>query len=167
MGHGSSTSNVEETPWRKWASVPGWPLLLSVSAGVSTFFLLWLFMVYSKYHQSKYGFLPSLNLGWETSLFRSNRCCAHYLLPSLYSFPISFPFSVPRRILILFIFSLSSIQSYALRKAGPTLRPSPDYSKAIIVAILGIGIGISIRHNSGQWDLKEVCLRASGHDFLS
>lgn len=96
---------------------------------------------------SKYGFLPSLNLGWETSLFRSNRCCAHYLLPSLYSFPNTFPFSVPRRILILFIFSLSSIQLYALRKAGPTLRPSPDYSKPIIVvlfAILGIGIDISI-----------------------
>lgn len=148
--------------------VPGWPLLISVSAGAFTFPLLWLFMVYSKYHQSKYGFLSSLNLGWETSLFRSNRYYVHYLLPSLYSFPITFPFSIPRRILILFIFSLSSIQS--LRKAGPTLRPSSDYSKAIIVvlfAILGIGVGISIWHNSGQWDLKEVCWRALGNDFLS
>lgn len=144
MGDGRSTLNVEETPWRPWASVPGWPLLLSVSAGASTLPLLWLFMFYSKYHQSKYGFLPSLKLGWETSLFR---CYAHYLLPSLYSFPISFPFPVLRRILILFVFSLSSIQSYALRKTGPTLRSRPDYSKPILVVlftILAIGIDIII-----------------------
>lgn len=169
----TAASNVEEMVLAEMSQYPmGSRILISisVSAGLPTFLsygCLWfipntaraninLFLVWTQVRQPPY-------LG-------EIRCSNSYGLPSLYSFPISSPSSIPRRNLILFIFALSSIQSYASKEPCPTPRPSLDCPKPVMVVlfpILVIGWGINMWHNSGQWDLEGSLLETSGKQFLS